>query len=212
MDAIAQFLAKEPLFRCERLDASITQKQCAANKNRQENLSKDIWTCHPCKGCSGLTGEAIKSLEDLNMAHAVCIVKGCTKLAQKQGKCKAHLNGSTPRQARIKPDVPVVADKAPVEVSGAAFANAVVDHVGRAARVQVQEIIARPADLPAIPDVVHAAGVRSIGGHEAVILSALREMYQEIESGWLSELQGLKPCAALVRGAALVEKLQGLGC
>lgn len=32
----------------------------------------------------------------------LCKVPGCTKHVQKQGKCKAHLNGSEPRQSVFK--------------------------------------------------------------------------------------------------------------
>lgn len=85
---VEAFLQKSPLFRCERLAASITKKQCAANRTREENQSKDICAVHSCKGCPGL-GDEVAELKELSMAK-VCSVEGCGLTAHARGMCWKH--------------------------------------------------------------------------------------------------------------------------
>ncbi len=35
------------------------------------------------------------------MSRTLCNIKGCEKMAQKDGLCKAHLNGTEPRKSRL---------------------------------------------------------------------------------------------------------------
>lgn len=256
MTEVEKFLAKEPLFRCDRLNASITKKQCAANRSRQENASKDIWSVAPCKGCPGLGDAVVISMEVSDMSTR-CKVEGCTKTSQKgrDGMCCTHFNeGVTPA---VKVAVQV-AGKKYCTVEGCtnvlwkegtcwrhhpdhikkresrAAAVTVIDHVKRAALVQVKEVVGRLCDecgaapctcvedvfgvaaveapvIPAVAQIIHAAGIRTVAGHEQLIMSVLREAWLEKEREWLAALSGLRPGAALIRGAGMVQALEELG-
>jgi hypothetical protein len=97
MSAIEEFLKKQQLFRCDRLDASITKRQCQANRTRPDNQAKDIPEIHSCKKCPGLGAEVKIMVEDGMGKPRLCKNTDCNKQAQKDGLCKAHLNGTAPR-------------------------------------------------------------------------------------------------------------------
>jgi hypothetical protein len=88
------------LFECAPLAAKISKVQCEKNRARKEDTNRGIWGVKACEGCAGL-GNKLESVEVKEMAK-VCSVKGCTKMAQggKNGMCKAHFSGNTPRPVR----------------------------------------------------------------------------------------------------------------
>lgn len=103
------------LYECERLSARISQEQCQKNRKRVDNFANDVLAVNSCRGCSGLGAPVKIDVEGLSMAAKVCSVEGCVKRAQKAGKCKAHLNGTTPRRTR-NPFVMPVPKSDPVTV------------------------------------------------------------------------------------------------
>jgi hypothetical protein len=114
------------LMNCIPMNARITQIQCDKNRTRKDNGMIDVLYDHRCTGCAGLVADTTGD----DMAK-ICKVEGCTKTAQQQGKCKAHLNGTEPRKSVFKNRVnvsdiqnaetlpPVRVDVKPVMVSGA---------------------------------------------------------------------------------------------
>ena len=94
------------LFECERLSARISKAQCEKNRTRVTNQALDIFSVTACVGCSGLGAAVIFNPEGDKMA-TLCSVLGCEKLAQsnRNGMCKAHFSGRTPRVFKDKPAV-----------------------------------------------------------------------------------------------------------
>lgn len=69
------------------------------------------------------------------------------------------------------------------------------------------------ADVPAsFGMVVNAEGTGVSFGVDSLVLQAIREAWAETEARLLPQLSGLKPSAALVRAAKVVEQLEGIGC
>jgi len=60
--------------------------------------------------------------------------------------------------------------------------------------------------------VVNAEGTGVSFGVDGLVLQAIREAWAETEARLLPQLSGLKPSAALVRAAKVVEQLEGIGC
>jgi hypothetical protein len=56
MTEIEQFLAKQQLYRCERLNASLTKQTCESNRKRKPSFTTDIGAINACIGCKGLSG------------------------------------------------------------------------------------------------------------------------------------------------------------
>lgn len=127
---VEAFLEKNRLFRCERLAASITKRQCELNRRRKENYAAGIYEVASCKGCSGLGSVVDIVMEVSVMSRGLCSIVGCEKLAQtgKNGMCKAHFSGSKPRPSRLVA-VDIVPDAVPVTlpapVAGVAVAPSV---------------------------------------------------------------------------------------
>lgn len=78
------------LFRCERLSANISRRQCEVN--RQRIGSSQFRTGDPifaCEGCPGLGLDAV-SLDTEAVTMAKCKVPGCEKFVTKDGYCWGH--------------------------------------------------------------------------------------------------------------------------
>lgn len=117
MSAVEEFLKNQPLFKCERMNATISQVQCDINRNgRPAGPNRmAITACLSCEGCPGL-GEVSDSKEDVVTKSYVytCKVKGCDKRVQRDGMCYRHLKaaginpaGGLPLASKVKA-VPVV--------------------------------------------------------------------------------------------------------
>lgn len=59
MTDVEAYLATQKRYRCERLAANLTVEQCEQNRNRQRNLTADVWEVMSCQGCAGL-GKAVQ--------------------------------------------------------------------------------------------------------------------------------------------------------
>lgn len=126
------------LFECGPMMAKISRKQCEHNRKQCDDHSGGRMADARCKGCAGLGAAIIINPEGIMAAK--CKVVGCTKAVQKQGMCKAHLNGSEPRKSVFKS--PRVADASDTgKVAVMADAARVIAHIEQAARVQVPEIV-----------------------------------------------------------------------
>lgn len=123
MTDLERFLQDNKFFRCERLEASITQKQCEANRTRKDNLAASTWACAPCVGCPGLGETVILDIKEGDIVEKkICKMPGCTKFVHARGMCWAHersvlginpqtglpVNGAAPVKVKAKavPNVP----------------------------------------------------------------------------------------------------------
>lgn len=89
---IEAFMAGQDLRRCDALCANITLEQCKINKNKK---SGRVFSCDSCEGLG----------ESIEMKKVFCIVKGCDKWAQIDGKCKSHAHGTNPRATRVPVEI-----------------------------------------------------------------------------------------------------------
>ena len=85
MTEVEQFLHKSPLYRCERLGASITKRQCDANKSTGRIFA--------CEGCGGL-GESVKIDLGEDVVEKICDMPGCHTKVHSRGKCWKHVKSA----------------------------------------------------------------------------------------------------------------------
>jgi hypothetical protein len=91
--------------------------------------------------------------------------------------------------------------------------NALSAPAGLAARLDMSGSVTVVADKPqSFGKVVNADGSSVPFGVDGLVLQAVRESWAEAEARLLPQLSGLKPSAALVRAAKIVEQLEGIGC
>jgi hypothetical protein len=130
MNAVAEFMKNQGgLFRCDRMNANISKKQCDINRPGQPAGPNRmaIKACLSCEGCPGL-GETITELKEAPVAQKICSVKGYTKLSQhnKDGMCSAHYSAqkqavvpSADKQEVVKATgVPIITDASNSAVRG----------------------------------------------------------------------------------------------
>lgn len=88
---IAEFLKKQSVFSCERMNASISKKQCDINRYGQAAGPNRmaIKACLSCEGCPGL-GQQITELKEAPVAQKICSVDGCGKSVHARGMCWGH--------------------------------------------------------------------------------------------------------------------------
>lgn len=86
-DPVAEFLAKQKRYVCDRLSASLTIEQCEQNRTRAGNAHKGINNVMACEGCAGL-GKAIE-IEERVMAKGERACKECgeVKKIHSYGTC-----------------------------------------------------------------------------------------------------------------------------
>jgi hypothetical protein len=77
------------LFRCHRLDASISKRTCEINRARKTDIYKDVYSVKACEGCSGLGGPVTIDLE-ATVAKKICSVDGCSSVIHARGMCWKH--------------------------------------------------------------------------------------------------------------------------
>lgn len=116
MTEIEQFLSTQTLYRCERMDAFITQRTCDANRQRVDDLKNDIMAPGNCKGCPGLQQEAIDMAKNYRGTCPTC-KRPDVLLISKNGDChrcyKREQAGQDPNgTTRAMPSAPVKTDKA----------------------------------------------------------------------------------------------------
>jgi hypothetical protein len=145
------------------------------------------------------------------MAKVLCAEKGCDKWAQVEGKCKAHAHGTKPRPAR---SIKAVSAPAPIEVK--TDVKMVIEHVEKAAAVQVKEVIDICEECSQWPCVcVFQPSADFIAlvepKPESIVLQALRDAYAAKEAEWLADLDGLKPGQTLCRAVRMVSAIESLG-
>lgn len=135
------------LYRCEPLSASITREQCERNRTRgrKSKFGTDL-VIFACERCGGLGLDEVKIDLEAEMAKKICDVKGCTKIVHAHGKCWRHereILGIDPATGKK-----LVSDMeeqgGAVELSSAEAVQKVLDHVEKAAKVQVKETYSCP--------------------------------------------------------------------
>jgi hypothetical protein len=227
------------LFRCDRLSASISRKQCEINRKGkpQSPRSPEIKVCFACEGCPGLGSEITVDPEEIMASR--CKIDNCTKLAQhgKNGMCCTHFAASKPLAAgKEQPATKPAKHKQTCTVAGctkaaqhgkdgmckrhhtAAMLEAGMDPVGRviehielAAAVQVKEVL----DTYGVALSTHKSNVGDGKGGsiivDPVIANALADAWIVKRNEWLLELTSLKPGKAIVTTAKMIEALEGLG-
>ncbi len=172
------------LFRCERMSATISRKQCDINRKGRAAGPRVplIVPCFACAGCPGLGVAITIEPEEVIMA-SICKILGCGKQAQhgKDGMCRRHFTESRaavvadPRQGRV---VPYSLESGGIKPDG------VEDSCQ-------QGVVTFGTDL--------------------VVLMALRDAWSEKERKWLADLSGLRPGQTLARAVLMVNALEGLG-
>jgi len=91
MSAVAEFLKNHGgLFKCDRMNAGISKKQCDINRHSQPAGPNRmaIKACLSCEGCPGLS-EEITELKEAPVAK-MCSVKGCDHSVHARGMCWKH--------------------------------------------------------------------------------------------------------------------------
>lgn len=86
MNEIEAFLANQKRYRCDRLNADLTQDQCHANRTRQAHLASGITKIIACENCPGLGKEIAPVTTRTNR----CSVEGCDKYRVIGTMCTAH--------------------------------------------------------------------------------------------------------------------------
>jgi hypothetical protein len=191
-----EFSKKQKLFRCDRLDASISAPTCSTNRR-----SGNIFACTGCPGLGAVVD--IKVVEVVPMGKRVCSVFNCTKTVHAHGMCWAHerselgINPATglklPAPAWAEPFVATVPETAPVEV---------IDESD-----WKQQVMIVADDFG---KVTNGDGDLVEFGTDAVVVLALREAWQAKERDWLVELSGMKPGATIARAVQMVSAVEGL--
>jgi len=89
-DPVAEFLAKQKRYMCDRLSASLTIEQCEQNRTREANIQKGINNVMQCEGCTGL-GKAIEIKERVMATVKKCEECGEVKKIHAYGRCSKCL-------------------------------------------------------------------------------------------------------------------------
>lgn len=179
------------LFRCERMQANISLRQCEINrKGKLTGPGKaPIKPCFACEGCPGL-GE-ITNINTEEIMAKFCKTPECSKQVTRMGLCWGCL-----KKAGINPQT---GDPLPVPAP-------VADPVSDGA-VDLQ-----PPPADSFPGTVTNADDQQVPfGVDAVIYLALREAWQEKEREWLCELSGLKPGKAIAIAHQMVTAVETMG-
>lgn len=107
------------LFRCERMNANISRRQCEINRKGVKTYGIEKPACFSCTGCPGLGAAVVKNetrevtvmenkteeLKPKKVKRAYCKHPGCRKYPIRNGLCTAHL-----RKAGLDPKTGKPAD------------------------------------------------------------------------------------------------------
>lgn len=207
------------LFDCERLLARISAATCEANRKRS-----GFQQIFACQGCPGLGQKSVEITEIEVMAKpgkaGKCVVcKRSGLVLNGRGECGRCVyrsrNGKDPvTNMLIKVSTGPAAEEpdALPETKGHYGHEdgcdcAVCEDVNHCS--PKEPVAGVPASLG---KVVNAEGLSVPFGVDGLVLQAIRESWAEAEARLLPQLSGLKPSAALVRAAKIVEQLEGIGC
>lgn len=215
------------LFECERLQARISPATCETNRKRTGH-----YQIFACQGCPGL-GQKIDDNEVSAMAQR-CSIHKCEKLAQHgcEGMCKSHYRKHLQAVLDDEAAQCAICGNSGLILASSEFCDCqygveleragstTPSHLntssapdGVAAVVDMSGAVTVVADRSkSFGQVVNAEGTGVSFGVDGLVLQAIREAWAETEARLLPQLSGLKPSAALVRAAKVVEQLEGIGC
>ena len=185
------------LFDCERLLARISAATCEANRKRS-----GFQQIFACQGCPGLGQKSVEITEIDVMAKpgkaGKCVVcKRSGLVLNGRGECGRCVyrsrNGKDPVTNML-----IKVSTGPAAEEPDAL-PATKGHYGHE----------DGCDCAVCEDVNHWSPKEPVDG---LVLQAIRESWAEAEARLLPQLSGLKPSAALVRAAKIVEQLEGIGC
>ena len=209
------------LFRCDRLNANLTELACKKNRIRKDDFSNGIWACRTCIGCPGL-GEEIKiNMEDV-MAKKICTHPGCKNQLHARGYCWSHersilgvdpatgkpidkigdissnnkpLMRSTPTQGEKQAVIDKPAKAKPVTVNTSSNSGFKIHELSSADKEFVVHTTEAALHPPINTEIIH---------------QAIHDAFIEKSRTWINDLSGLKPGAAIMRAAKIIEALEGL--
>lgn len=194
------------LFRCERMHANITQRQCDINRNGvKANPRQDVKErppCFSCDGCPGLGKPAAIKIEQEEMTMgAPCKEKGCNKSQVMGGFRTTHARRDPVLSKKID-------DK-----------NARARKTPDAAPAAKQEIEKRgaPAQKPLPKNfgkVENADGKTELFGVDLSMVSVmdiLDDAWKAKRAEWLCDLSGVPAGQALKYSVKMLDAVEALG-
>ena len=227
------------LFECERLQARISPATCETNRKRTGHYQ--IFACQGCPGL-GQKPVEIMETEFMPSKQGKCQVCGRKAITLPNGKECGRCYSRKRKGLDPLTGNPMLSNSDAVECalcgnSGLILASSefcdcqygveleragstTPSHLntssapdGVAAVVDMSGAVTVVADRPkSFGRVVNAEGTGVSFGVDGLVLQAIREAWAETEARLLPQLSGLKPSAALVRAAKVVEQLEGIGC